>query len=709
MLNNRLNNRVMKNLRKEDAPGIRVEPYPYIGIVKNNFDPNRVGRLEVWIPDLGGNPNDPENWRIVKYASPFMGSTDIETNSSNTKNAFTNTAHTYGMWMVPPDIGVEVICIFIGGQADRGYWFACTSSKIGRHMIPGIAGSTNVDPAFSDAENKSTYRPGQQVPVAEFNENNTDTNISPDYHSSKKPIHDPQYKILKSQGLDRDNVRGTVTSSSQRESPSNVFGISTPGRPYGAKDPANQDPNSFFEKVRKNMLKEDDYRVPTRTGGHTFIMDDGSIIGQDQLIRLRTAGGHQIMMHDSLETFYIAHSSGNSWIELTKSGAINIFSKTGFNVRSEGTINFRSESDIRMHAAKNIFMRAENKFQIDTGSYNLLAGGGISLQSGQTTSIKSKAEFLLDAASLISIQAGGKIALQGSSVTQQSGGTKPVNDLKATPVYVLPNSVLSASGLYEPTAKIETIATVAPTHEPYLRETKVYQKYSDSPEANQPIEPQPASPGSVDATKNLPPAPVKTPVTEKDIRNQPPAGCEIGNLTKEQLTAFYAQLGKRESGGNYSEKNTIGFVGKYQFGWAALADLKFVSMGTGSNANLNNRSEVWLGKYGVNSLEDWYANTDAQEKAVCELAQLNYKRLCKNGVITADTPPEDVAGFLAVSHLLGAGGPPTQKYPKGSGCWAFKNSGIGSDAYGTNGAEYFQLGKHAVLVSAPKVSEIKNG
>ena len=32
------------------------------------------------------------------------------------------------------------------------------------------------------------------------------------------------------QGLVQDNVRGTTSSSARRESPSAVFGISTPGR-----------------------------------------------------------------------------------------------------------------------------------------------------------------------------------------------------------------------------------------------------------------------------------------------------------------------------------------------------------------------------------------------------------------------------------------------------------------------------------------------
>ena len=70
-IDNRIGKKVAKNLRREEAPATRVDPFPYIGIVKNNLDPSRAGRLQVWIPDLGGDENNPQNWRTVNYASPY--------------------------------------------------------------------------------------------------------------------------------------------------------------------------------------------------------------------------------------------------------------------------------------------------------------------------------------------------------------------------------------------------------------------------------------------------------------------------------------------------------------------------------------------------------------------------------------------------------------------------------------------------------------
>ena len=45
-------------------------------------------------------------------------------------------------------------------------------------------------------------------------------------------MHTDQFNILRTQGLEFDYVRGALNSSSQRETPSTVFGISSPGRPY---------------------------------------------------------------------------------------------------------------------------------------------------------------------------------------------------------------------------------------------------------------------------------------------------------------------------------------------------------------------------------------------------------------------------------------------------------------------------------------------
>ena len=84
---------------------------------------------------------------------------------------------------------------------------------------------------FAEDENskESTYGTNN-VPAGETNRALfSDTNNASRLDRLPKPVH-PFARILKDQGLIQDTVRGTTSSSARRETPSNVFGISTPGK-----------------------------------------------------------------------------------------------------------------------------------------------------------------------------------------------------------------------------------------------------------------------------------------------------------------------------------------------------------------------------------------------------------------------------------------------------------------------------------------------
>ena len=142
-------------------------------------------------------------------------------------------------------------------------------------------------------------------------------------------------------------------------------------------------------------------------------MDDGGVLGADQLVRLRTAGGHQILMHDTEETIYISHAKGNSWVELAADGSINIYGKNGFNLRSEGNINIHSDQNINMNAQGNINMRTH----------------------------------------------GNAVMLFTNAISN------------STTINSLPDSYFNANTgtWYSQANSISTISTVAPTHEPFIR------------------------------------------------------------------------------------------------------------------------------------------------------------------------------------------------------------------------------------------------
>lgn len=691
-IDRRIGTKIDKTLRREDAQAIRVDSFPYVGIVKNNLDPTRCGRLQVWIPENGGDPDSPQNWRTVSYASPFMGTTNLKSSASSRseKNSFDQTPHTYGMWMVPPDIGVEVIVIFIAGDPLRGYWLACINSTINRHMLPGLASSTNLDTTFASDSVKKAITPGAQYPVSEFNINDPAIDRAK-FVTQPKPIHEEQFEVLKTQGLDRDNVRGTITSSSQRESPSNVFGISTPGRPY-KNDPAN-DPN-FAAKLADGKLSEDEYAVTTRKGGHTFIMDDGSVTDTDRLVRLRTAGGHQIMMHDSKNTMYVANADGTVWLELGPEGRLDIFSAGGFNLRTQGSINMHADKNISLNAGGKFSVRAENAIQLDAAKFNVLTGsGGINLQTTGKFESKVGSNLSVDVAGQISLKAGSKIIEDAGKLSMLTDKGEEVKALSMIPLNSLPDTITdSASGLHKINpGKISSIVSIAPSHEPfYLREQTPLSEASATPSKM-----QETFNGNNDATKGAGSGTTNL-VNDNNLRAQPPAMGTVGTLTKEQTTALLAQLAKSESGGEaepYRAKNNLNFVGKYQFGYQALQDLKYVKSSVSSNAQLSNPNS-WTGKDGISSLEDYYAAHDTQEKMALEYQQNQYKTLVHVGAITKDDPPDTVGGMLQVSWF-GAGN---------AADWRAKKI---PDVYqGNPYRDYFNRGKYAVTQAAPRIATL---
>jgi len=140
--------------------------------------------------------------------------------------------------------------------------------------------------------------------------------------------------------------------------------------------------------------------------------------------------------------------------------------------------------------------------------------------------------------------------------------------------------------------------------------------------------------------------------------------------------AYAQKIGEKESGGNYKAINTLGYLGKYQFGAMALQDMGLVKKGTSlkglddpSNWNIQGGKQAFLN------------NTQLQEDTMVRYTKQNLATLNRIGVVNKDSSPQEIAGYLAASHLLGPGG--AKQLSKGKS---------GTDAYGTSSASYFKIG-----------------
>ena len=358
------------NLRKKS--GIQINPGPYIAIVKDNRDSTNMGTLTVLIPSpAGGNNGILGMMYQVKYMTPFYGTKSPDAvggNPGDTAN-YSETPHSYGMWFTPPDIGTKVMVIFVEGKPNQGYWIGCIPEPGINHMVPGIAASTNTQLSnqYNTGPTKKQIYGTDNVPAGEINRDLlADAGVtSSSIDFMPRSIH-PFAETLRKQGLITDTVRGTTTSSARRESPSAVFGISTPGRVDPAAPKSQLGPTDNLQAVST-----------TRTTGHTFVMDDGDANGNNQLIRLRTASGHQILMNDTAGVVYIANGSGNVWMEFSKDGTVDVYSALGYNLRSGGDINFHSEGNINMYANGNIRIKAnQHRFENDAVNKGIISIDG---------------------------------------------------------------------------------------------------------------------------------------------------------------------------------------------------------------------------------------------------------------------------------------------------------------------------------------------
>ena len=401
------------NMKNFDQKFAGKDPGPYVGTVKFTDDPLRQGRLGVNIPELSlTNDPGPDDCIWCQYLSPFYGAKSVEANDKSDPDSYKGTQHTYGMWFVPPDIDTQVLVMFAKGEQSKksAFWIGCVQQPLTNHQVPGYGSSSDNIRSKQDA--RELARAGETnygtdfLPVGEKNRKIIEEAQTASYANSLQyPINDVLADQLMSQGLVQDPIRGTTSSSARREAPSQVFGINTPGRIQA-------------DSRRKNIGPEGAEVRPDRNTGHSFVMDDGAVDGTNQLTRLRTASGHQLLMHDTEGVVYIANGSGNAYIEMQKNGRIDVYSGVGgINLRTEGDFNLHSDSNINMHANGQIRMSSA-KEMIQTADAILTVGEKGILQSSPAGGIQAYAK-----SSISSFTPGqqlhgasGQFHLQGSQV-----------------------------------------------------------------------------------------------------------------------------------------------------------------------------------------------------------------------------------------------------------------------------------------------------
>ena len=456
-----------------------ARPGPFLARVISHLDPTYMGTLEVEILRPGGGSNGTGSIHAVSYMSPFYGVTSIAHNSKT--NDYNGTQKSYGWWAIPPDVGSTVVIIFIDGNPKYGYWIGCVPDENMNFMVPGLAASSQV------------VDETQRMPVAEYNKKaiESESVVVIDPEKVKKPKH-PLADALDNQGLLEDDIRGLTTSSARRDTPSMVFGISTPG-------PLDKQSGS----QRGNIGKKE-WEIPnapvSRLGGTTLVMDDGDdkfirktpanegppdyealeqlpagsaptgdvTIPHNELFRIRTRTGHQILLHNSEDLIYIGNAKGTAWIELTSDGKIDIYAEDSVSLHTKQDLNFYADRDINFEAGRNFNLKVAERHQTEVGTDKILI-----VDANNFIKVAGNHDKTVDGVTTIStgeghtITAGGDFEVKASNTNIDGGNIHLNSGNFAGQAATAPEPLSTFANPDETESTIDSIMLRIPSHEPW--------------------------------------------------------------------------------------------------------------------------------------------------------------------------------------------------------------------------------------------------
>lgn len=418
-------------------------------LIVSHMDPTHMGSLLVEILNYSGSTGMPERTgqlMTVGYLSPFYGVTPLKGSQPN--DNYRSTQQSYGFWAIPPDPGTRVLVLFAQGHSAYGYWIGCIPDEGMNFMVPDPRSVTELTTAGTPSE-----LAGQKLPVGEYNKK-TESGQKGDYNFFEKPYNKDFTEVLEIQGLLFDEARGLTTASARRETPSMVFGWSTPG-PH---DKRTNSPDVSYGDTEDSIT----YKY-SRLGGSSIVMDDGDdklvrathasegpplyhnleagetdgdiTIPNNEGIRIRTRTGHQILLSNNEDLIYIGNSRGTAWIELTSDGKMDIHCEDSISVHTEQDFNLVAERDINMEAGRNVNIKAAGRWNeydarrgqvIIEANKNFVARHGVNSTafsiSGDSVDISVPYKLRIKSGEDLHIEAGGSLYTTATGSFQQKAG-----------------------------------------------------------------------------------------------------------------------------------------------------------------------------------------------------------------------------------------------------------------------------------------------
>jgi uncharacterized protein YcfJ len=651
---------------RPDAGRANIRSVPVFGIVKDNIDPNRAGGLKVYISDFGGiDPDDYTNWVSVKYMSGFFGRVNADS-SSDDLGSYKGNPSSYGEWHAPPDIGTTVICIFVNGDMNYGFYIGAVPEPQTLQMVPAIGAEETIIPNASEA---SSFGGATVLPVTNMNTNNFSATYDSDFIKTPKPIHSYVAAIMAQQGIIRDPIRGPITSSAQREPASRVgWGVSSPGRPIYE---GGYDDQTIESNLSANPQT---LRVVARRGGHSIVLDDGDAFGNDNLIRIRTALGHQILMSDNGQTLMILHSNGQSYIELGKEGTVDIYSTNSINLRTQGDLNLHADNNVNIHAKKDMNFYAENMNFTTEKEMNQRVGSNYKGFTSGTHTEKVSGAMSFESSGESSFASSSDTYINGSKINLNSGkaSTKP-EEVEAIPIIAHTDTLFEEDkGFTAAPGKLNSITSRAPAHAPWSNAGQGVDVQTDLNSSSQ-LPSQPSSALGAATAAGI--ATGVTPVSAATASSIPnisavsqsldvnTTGAVLGSVAQSTANSTFRVVQQQGAAIVATSSGNVLAVGSFAQTPEQLEKAGVLKLGShrlidslvqsGSNVAQCMPDTLFSGQTGAENLTNLTRNVTAQANVGVVNLQRTQTELTNAGVLTGKEAASEVAGVVLAGATTG--------------------------------------------------------
>lgn len=376
-----------------------------IGVVVNTDDPLENGRLMIFCPALNDNPKKLLHLPWASYITPFGGSVNNDkfTRGHIPGQEFSGGAVHYGFWGIP-EHGAHVLVGCINGDPRRRFWLGCIPQHQESHTM--FNGRFKWDGDSAEGPYTSTNSP-----------------LEPIYTNMKKAFKGEsssaewKSRVADYQATSVNEDVGEIPSPDKPTYLDNQYSqISAAEKDKWVKPILGAHGYDWTSNKKLGEMKASKVYGMMTPSGHSISMDDRAF---NSRVKIKSAAGHQVLLDDTNERIYVSTYEGKSWVELDKSGNIDVFADRRLSIHATKDINIESDETVRIKGKKGIHLYAgDTKGQ--TPLEEIPGDGQIRFHSTDDMHIMSEKSIRTLAKEDMLTEVGGDTCLTvgGSSYTQ---------------------------------------------------------------------------------------------------------------------------------------------------------------------------------------------------------------------------------------------------------------------------------------------------